>query len=67
MRDEFIEKIKEIIEKLGNVFDIKNFPFDFILDDYFHWKSFFFTNCYYIDATYFQRIQEIIEQDSGCQ
>ena len=46
MRDEFIEKIKEIIEKLGNVFDIKNFPFDFILDDYFHWKSFFFTNCY---------------------
>ena len=66
MGNEFIEKIKDLIEKLGNVLDGKNYPFEFILDD--PSGNSFIENPFApqtdpnIKVTYFERTKEMIEQ-----
>ena len=66
MGKEFIDKIKDLIEKLGNVLDGKNFPFEFILDD--PSGNSFIENPFApqtdpnIKVTYFERTKEMIEQ-----
>jgi len=66
MGEEFIAKIKDLIEKLGNVLDGKNYPFDFILDD--PSGNSFIENPFApqtdpnIKVTYFQRTKEMLEQ-----
>ena len=66
MGNEFIEKIKDLIEKLGNVLDGKKYPFEFILDD--PSGNSFIENPFApqtdpnIKVTYFERTKEMIEQ-----
>jgi zinc finger protein len=66
MGEEFINKIKDLINKLENILNGKNFPFDFILDD--PGGNSFIENPFApqtdpnIKVTYYKRTKEMLEQ-----